>query len=62
MELLSTVHWVAQENAQAAADVAKNIEAVHAWSERKKTQFSAREIEIAWQRLKDCEYIYLISC
>lgn len=57
MELLSTVHWVAQENAVAAVDVAKNIEAVHAWSERKKAQFSAREIEIAWQRLKDCEYI-----
>lgn len=57
MELLSTVHWVAQESDEAKIDVAKNIEAVHAWSERKKTQFSAWEIEITWERLKNCGYI-----
>lgn len=57
MELLSTVHWVAQEDAEAKNNVTKAVEAIHAWSERKRKNFSEREIEIAWQRLKDCSYI-----
>ena len=57
MELLATVHWVANEYEEAKNNLEKNIEAVHAWSERKKTQFSEREIEIAWKRLKECCYI-----
>jgi O-acetyl-ADP-ribose deacetylase (regulator of RNase III) len=52
LELLSTVHWVTQENADAKADMTKALELVHSWNKRKKQQFNQREIEIAWQRLQ----------
>jgi len=50
LELLSTVHWVAiQEN---AADL-KDVEAkVYAWNDRKK-RFSSRQIEIAFETLRE---------
>ncbi len=56
MELLSTVHWVTQENEFAKNDLNKTIELVHRWNDRKKEQFSERDIGIAWTRLKKCNY------
>lgn len=44
LELLSTVHWVARENASAAPDAL--VAEVYAWGERKK-RFSARQIGLA---------------
>ena len=52
MELLSTVHWVMQENSLAAKDAAVATERVHSWNERKKTLFSPEHIQLAWNRLK----------
>lgn len=53
MEMLATVHWVAQENPQAAVDVETAIAEVQAWSERKRHLFKPQHLKKAWQRLKD---------
>jgi O-acetyl-ADP-ribose deacetylase (regulator of RNase III) len=50
MELLSTVHWVADRDRAASLDEA--VQKVHAWSERKK-MFTSYQIGAAWERL--CE-------
>ncbi|MDP3370840.1 MAG: macro domain-containing protein [Brevundimonas sp.] len=50
LELLATVHWVATRGQVATAD--QVIEATYAWGERKK-QFTPRQIEIAFERLKE---------
>ncbi|MEJ7710956.1 MAG: hypothetical protein WKF84_14100 [Pyrinomonadaceae bacterium] len=49
LELLATVHWVAQENPVARTDVAVAVREVQAWSERKLRAFNPETIEIAWQ-------------
>jgi O-acetyl-ADP-ribose deacetylase (regulator of RNase III) len=53
MELLSTVHWVAQEDAVAARNPDAAIEQVHAWNERKRQTLKPEHIRIAWQRLAE---------
>ena len=45
MELLATVHWVAQHEAAASVDAA--ISATHSWNARK-SMFSDRQIRTAW--------------
>lgn len=45
LELLSTVHWVAANDAQ-TADLDEIVRRTYGWNERKK-QFSRRQIEIA---------------
>lgn len=52
MELLATVHWVAQRTPGAREDVALTIEAVRRWSERKKDLFKPEYIQKAWTRLE----------
>ena len=50
MELLSTVHWIAnREGAKNAAD-AKNL--VDQWSDRKKAMFPDRHVDLAWNVLQ----------
>ncbi|WP_448572930.1 type II toxin-antitoxin system antitoxin DNA ADP-ribosyl glycohydrolase DarG [Trichothermofontia sp.] len=53
MEMLATVHWVAQENPQAAVDVETAIAGVQAWSDRKRHLFRPQHLKKAWQRLKE---------
>ena len=53
LELLATVHWITQGNAEAKEDLKAAIKDVHEWSEHKRKNFSAEHIEIAWHRLKD---------
>lgn len=54
MELLSTVHWVvAREDADTLSQA---IAKVHAWNPRKE-MFSARHIELAWQRLTQSSWV-----
>jgi O-acetyl-ADP-ribose deacetylase (regulator of RNase III) len=53
LELLATVHWVAQENQLAKTDVEIAIRDVHSWSELKRKKFAAEDIKIAWQRLHE---------
>lgn len=53
MEMLATVHWVAQENPQAARDAEMAIALVHKWSDRKRQLFKPEHIRKAWQRLQN---------
>jgi hypothetical protein len=54
MEMLTTLHWVAQrEDSQASVSVERAIAGVQAWSDRKKDLFKPKHLQIAWQRLND---------
>lgn len=52
MEMLATLHWVAQEDPEAAKDCQVAIQRVQAWSDRKKNLFKPRHLTVAWQHLK----------
>lgn len=53
MELLSTVHWVAQKDISPAQDEDSAVAKIHAWSQRKRDLFKPDHIRVAWQRLRD---------
>ncbi|HYP02286.1 MAG TPA: macro domain-containing protein [Pyrinomonadaceae bacterium] len=53
LELLATVHWVAQEDEAARQDVSAAIARVHEWSEHKRQKFSSEHIALAWERLRN---------
>lgn len=48
MELLATVHWVADR--QGAKTVDQAVDKVHGWNHRK-TMFTPHQIQAAWDRL-----------
>jgi hypothetical protein len=52
MEMLATLHWVAQEDPEAAEDCQIAIQRVQAWSDRKKSLFKPRHLKVAWAHLK----------
>ncbi len=51
LELLATVHWLAQTDAEAAADYQIAVKRVQEWSARKEKLFRPEHIQKAWQRL-----------
>ncbi len=51
MELLATVHWVAQSNPSAKHDSEVAVADVLAWNEHKRRTFQPDHIKIAWSRL-----------
>jgi O-acetyl-ADP-ribose deacetylase (regulator of RNase III) len=53
MELLATVHWVAQENGLARSEARVAVDGVQSWSDHKKRTFRPEHIETAWQRLRE---------
>lgn len=53
MELLSSVHWVATHDADAANSADETVRAVHAWNERKATTMKPEQIRAAWSHLKE---------
>lgn len=57
MELLSTVHWVATHDADAARSPDDAVRAVHAWSDRKATIMKPQQIKAAWQHMHDRGWI-----
>lgn len=57
MELLATVHWVAQDSAAARTDVTAAVQGVHSWSDHKKRTFRPEHIQVAWQRLHEQEWL-----
>lgn len=57
MELLATVHWVAQEEPRAATDESQAIVLLHKWSERKHKLFKPEHVRKAWQRLHDQNWL-----
>lgn len=57
MEMLATLHWVAQENPQAARDCQIAIQQVQEWSDRKKNLFKPHHLAIAWTHLKEKDWL-----
>jgi len=57
MELLATVHWVAQENLFAKTDMAAVVQGIQAWSERKREHFQPAHIQTAWRRLREQNWL-----
>ena len=53
-ELLSTVHWVAKQ--EAAADADRAVEKVYAWNERKR-MFREPHVRLAWRVLEDAGWL-----
>ena len=53
LELLSTVHWVMRDNPEASENPEVAINAVQAWSPRKKQQLKREHLLRAWQRLRE---------
>ena len=61
MELLATVHWVAQRggpNSDApAVDAEAAIRQVHAWNPRKQEVFKPDHVRVAWRRLSESGWL-----
>jgi len=57
MELLSSVHWVAQHDSVAARTIAAVVQRVHDWNERKRQMLKPEHIRIAMARLKSAGWI-----
>jgi len=53
MELLSSVHWVANKSETHATNAEEAIEAVHAWNDRKRQMLKPEHIRVAWRRLQE---------
>jgi O-acetyl-ADP-ribose deacetylase (regulator of RNase III) len=53
MELLATVHCVAKEDPEVHADPEAALQAVRAWSERKRSTMRPSHVKVAWERLRD---------
>jgi O-acetyl-ADP-ribose deacetylase (regulator of RNase III) len=53
LELLSTVHWVMRQNAEARGNPEVAVSAVQAWSPRKKQQLKREHLMRAWNRLQE---------
>ncbi len=51
LELLATIHWLAQENPAVGEDFRLAIVGVQEWNERKKRIFQPEHIRVAWQQL-----------
>jgi len=56
MELLSSVHWVAEhgDGVRTADDA---IRAVHTWNDRKRKMFSPAHIRVAWNQLAEAGWV-----
>ena len=52
VELLSTVHWVAKEDGDAASDPDQATKSVQKWNPRKHQIFKPQHVRTAWKRLK----------
>jgi hypothetical protein len=52
LELLSSLHWVASEEPQAARDPQVATERLQAWNDRKRSTFRPEHALKAWQRLQ----------
>lgn len=52
LELLATVHWLANEDPKVAQDPEAAIKGVKSWSKRKNETFRPEHIRVAWSRLQ----------
>jgi len=53
MELLSSVHWVAQRDAEPACNPEEAVRKIHDWNERKRKMFREDHVRVAWARLQE---------
>ena len=56
MELLSTVHWIAQHEPEVGDDVDLIVQKTHGWNEHKRS-FRPDHIKVAWRRLSQEDWI-----
>lgn len=61
MELLSSVHWIVQEDPSIAGDIVEITTRVHAWNERKRNLFKPEHIRKAWQRLREQDWLPVVE-
>ena len=57
MELLATVHWVTKEHDEARLDAACAGKLVREWSQRKQSLFAQTDVELAWERLSEQNWL-----
>ena len=57
MELLSSVHWVAKNKENPARNSKSALDAISAWSNRKRKMFESKHVEKAWNRLDEQGWI-----
>ena len=57
MELLSSAHWVACHSDHPASNADDAVQAVHQWNERKRRMFRPNHIRIAWERLREENWV-----
>jgi hypothetical protein len=57
MELLSSAHWVAVHSQSPAKSAEEAARAVHYWNERKQRMFRPEHIRIAWERLRELQWV-----
>jgi len=57
MELLASVHWAASHSDPPAKNVESAIKVIHEWTHRKRRMFQDKHIRVAWDRLKQDEWI-----
>lgn len=53
MELLATVHAVAKDDPAARSDPEAALQAVRAWSARKRSTMRPSHVRVAWKRLRE---------
>ena len=56
MELLASVHWVADREGVPSEPV-RLVQAVHAWNDRKRRTMKPDHIQVAWSRLQDLGWL-----
>jgi len=57
MELLATVHWLAQEDPSVKNDYKAAVHGFESWNQRKREHFKPEHIKTAWERLKQQGWI-----
>ncbi len=57
MELLSSVHWLACYASKPTKNAKEVVEGVRQWNDRKRNMFREKHINIAWDRLKELNWI-----
>lgn len=57
MELLATVHWLAQEDPLVKQDYQAAVRGFENWNQRKREHFRPEHIQTAWDRLQQQDWL-----
>lgn len=61
IELLATVHWLANKEAVPVRTAEEAVQGVHNWNDRKKATYPAKHIQIAWDHLVSQGWIEVVA-